>query len=160
VPPVPAGLSESNAEVRLRVRRSTWSPRSDRLSPSPGGPHDEQRERHERRREAPDGVHAASYRGQGFSLTHLVVGEDVAQTSPFSADELGGEVVFQAPSAPTMVEPANTWLIVAERSGGTPDKPNATMGPPTARNRYHAFTKAWVADIQAIYEAWSSNGDL
>jgi catechol 2,3-dioxygenase-like lactoylglutathione lyase family enzyme len=95
---------------------------------------------------------------EGFLVTHLVVAEDVATTSHFYADLLGGEVVFQASGAPTMIKLANTWVIVVEGGGGTPDKPDVTLGPPTDPHRFDAFMNIRVADIQAVYEAWSGKG--
>ena len=94
----------------------------------------------------------------GFLVTHLVVAADVATTSAFYADLLGGEIVFQSPGAPTMVKLANTWVIVVKGGGGTPDKPEVTLGPPTDRDRFHAFMNIRVADIQTIYGAWSAKG--
>ena len=95
---------------------------------------------------------------EGILATHLVVASDVAKTSHFYAELLGGRIVFQAPGAPTTVKLANTWVIVVEGGGGTPDKPDVTMSTPTDRNHFHAFMNIRVADIQAIYSEWSGRG--
>ena len=44
------------------------------------------------------------------------------------------------------------------RGGGTPDKPDVALGPPTDPHRFDAFMNIRVADIQAVYEAWSGKG--
>ncbi len=42
--------------------------------------------------------------------------------------------------------------IVVEGGGGTPDKPDVTLGTPADENRFDAFMNIRVADIQAVYE--------
>lgn len=95
---------------------------------------------------------------EGFLTTHLVVAADVGETSRFYAELLGGEVVFAAPGAPTFVRLANTWVIVVEGGGGTPDKPDVVLGPPADTDRFDAFMNIRVADIDATYRTWSARG--
>ena len=94
----------------------------------------------------------------GMLVTHLVVAADPAETSRFYSEQLGGEVVFTAPGAPTFVRLANTWVIVVEGGGGTPDKPEVVLTPPTDPDRFDAFMNIRVADIDAAYREWSSRG--
>ena len=91
-------------------------------------------------------------------VTHLVVAADVAETSRFYSDLLGGEIVYAAPGAPTFVKLANTWVIVAEGGEGTPDKPDVILEPPTDPSRFDAFMNVRVADIEATYREWSGRG--
>lgn len=95
---------------------------------------------------------------QGMLATNLVIAADVGETTRFYSDLLGGEVVFAAPGAPTFVRLANTWVIVAEGGGGTPDKPDVILEPPADPNRFNAFLNLRVADIEATYEEWSGRG--
>ena len=98
------------------------------------------------------------YRQKGSWFTSLVVAEDPEKTSAFYSDLLGGEIVYQAPGAPTFVKLANTWVIIAEGGGGTPDKPSVTLGPPADPHRFDAFMNIRVADIEAVYAEWSARG--
>ncbi len=95
---------------------------------------------------------------EGILVTNLVVAADIATTSHFYSELLGGEIVFESPGAPTFVKLANTWVIVVEGGGGTPDKPDVTLGTPADKNRFDAFMNIRVADIQAVYEEWSARG--
>ncbi len=88
---------------------------------------------------------------EGILVTHLVVAADIATTSHFYAELLSGEVVFESLGAPTFVKLANTWVIVVA-GGGTPDKPDVTLGTPPDENRFDAFMNIRVADIRAVYE--------
>ena len=45
---------------------------------------------------------------QGILVTNVVVAADVATTSHFYSELLGGEIVFEAAGAPTFVRLANT----------------------------------------------------
>jgi predicted enzyme related to lactoylglutathione lyase len=95
---------------------------------------------------------------EGFVVTNLVVANDIKKTSHFYSEQLGGKVVFQAPGGMTMIKLANGWVTVVEGGGGTPDKPDVTLAPPTDPNRFDAFMNLRVADVQAIYTEWSSRG--
>ena len=95
---------------------------------------------------------------EGVLVTNLVVAADVDQTSRFYSEQLGGEVVFSAPGAPTFVRLANTWVIVVEGGAGTPDKPDVVLAPPSDPNRFDAFMNLRVGDIDSVYREWSDRG--
>ena len=94
----------------------------------------------------------------GFVTTHFVVAEDIERTAHFYSHVLGGEVVFSAEDAPTVVKLANTWLIVNVGGGPTADKPTVTLEPPADPDRVSAFMNIRVADIAATYAEWSERG--
>jgi predicted enzyme related to lactoylglutathione lyase len=94
----------------------------------------------------------------GFVTTHFVVAEDIERTAHFYTHVLGGEVMFAAEGAPTVVKLANTWVIVNVGGGPTADKPTVTLEPPADPDRVNAFMNIRVADIAATYAEWSQRG--
>lgn len=98
---------------------------------------------------------------EGILLTHFVVVDDIARSRDFYAGVLGGEVVWpgdQEQGIPAMVKLANSWIIINIGGGPTEDKPDVTLDVPGDPNRTSAFLNIRVADIQAVYERWSSRG--
>src|SRR5919202_5528982 len=93
---------------------------------------------------------------EGFVLTHFIVAADVARSRDFYAGVLGGSVVMDG--EPTIVKLANSWVIINVGGGPTDDKPDVVLEPPTDLHRASAFLNIRVADIQAVYELWSSKG--
>ena len=59
---------------------------------------------------------------------------------------------------PTILQLANSWVIVNVGGGPTEDKPEVVLDVPDDPNRVSAFLNIRVADIQACYEEWSSKG--
>ena len=94
----------------------------------------------------------------GFVATHFVVAEDIERTANFYSHVLGGEVMFAAEGAPTLVRLANTWVIINVGGGPTADKPTVTLEPPADPDRVNAFMNIRVADIAATYAEWSRRG--
>jgi catechol 2,3-dioxygenase-like lactoylglutathione lyase family enzyme len=98
---------------------------------------------------------------EGILLTHFVVVSDIARSREFYAVVLGGEVVLdgdQDQGIPAMVKLANSWIIVNIGGGPTEDKPEVTLDVPADPHRTSAFLNIRVADIQSVYEDWSSRG--
>lgn len=93
---------------------------------------------------------------EGFVLTHFVVSADVPRSAAFYSDVLGGEVVMEG--EPTIVQLANSWVIINLGGGPTEDKPEVVLEAPTDPNRVSAFLNLRVADIQQVYEEWSARG--
>ena len=85
-----------------------------------------------------------------------MVTADVERSAAFYADVLGGEVVMEG--EPTIIQLANSWVIINVGGGPTEDKPEVILEPPQEPNRVIAFLNIRVADIQACYEEWSSKG--
>jgi catechol 2,3-dioxygenase-like lactoylglutathione lyase family enzyme len=93
---------------------------------------------------------------EGILLTHFVVSEDVERSRAFYSEVLGGEAVLEG--EPSMVQLANSWIIINVGGGPTVDKPEVILEPPPDPTRASSFLNIRVADIQAIYEEWSSRG--
>jgi catechol 2,3-dioxygenase-like lactoylglutathione lyase family enzyme len=93
---------------------------------------------------------------EGIVLTHFLVSADVGRSAAFYADVLGGEVVMEG--EPTIVQLANSWVIINVGGGPTDDKPEVVLEAPTDPNRVSAFLNIRVADIQQCYEDWKSKG--
>jgi catechol 2,3-dioxygenase-like lactoylglutathione lyase family enzyme len=93
---------------------------------------------------------------EGFVLTHFIVSEDVPRSAAFYSDVLGGEIVMEG--EPSIVQVANSWVIINVGGGPTEDKPEVVLEAPSDPNRVSAFLNIRVADIQACYEEWKSKG--
>jgi catechol 2,3-dioxygenase-like lactoylglutathione lyase family enzyme len=93
---------------------------------------------------------------EGFVLTHFIVSADVGRSATFYRDVLGGEVVMEG--EPTILQVANSWLIINVGGGPTEDKPEVVLDVPDDPNRVSAFLNIRVADIQACYEDWKAKG--
>jgi catechol 2,3-dioxygenase-like lactoylglutathione lyase family enzyme len=91
----------------------------------------------------------------GIVLTHFIVSEDLARSRDFYADVLGGEIV--SASEPTIVQLANSWIIINTGGGPTEDKPTVTLTAPDP-DTTSSFMNIRVANIQAVYEDWSAKG--
>jgi catechol 2,3-dioxygenase-like lactoylglutathione lyase family enzyme len=91
----------------------------------------------------------------GIALTHFIVSEDIARSRDFYADVLGGEVLLD--SEPTIVALANGWIIINTRGPPTDDKPTVTLAVPDP-NTISSFLNIRVANIQEVYDDWSSKG--
>ena len=81
---------------------------------------------------------------------------DVARSRAFYVDVLGGEALTEG--EPSIVQLANSWIIINVGGGPTDDKPDVALAPPSDPNRVSAFLNLRVADIHALYEQWTSRG--
>ena len=93
---------------------------------------------------------------EGFTLTHFLTVADVKRSAEFYVRVLGGNIVRSG--EPTIIQIANSWLIVNVGGGPTDDKPNVTLRPPQNPNEVSSFLNIRVADIRASYEQWRSRG--
>jgi catechol 2,3-dioxygenase-like lactoylglutathione lyase family enzyme len=93
---------------------------------------------------------------EGILLTHFIVSDDVERSRRFYTEVLGGEAVFEG--EPSIVQLANSWIIINLGGGPTDDKPTVTLGTPPDPDRTSAFLNIRVADIQAVYDEWSGRG--
>ena len=89
-------------------------------------------------------------------LTHFIVSRNVERSLRFYTDVLGGETMLEG--EPSIVALANGWIIINVGGGPTDDKPTVTLEPPSDLDRVSAFLNIRVADIHAVYEAWSRRG--
>jgi catechol 2,3-dioxygenase-like lactoylglutathione lyase family enzyme len=93
---------------------------------------------------------------EGILLTHFIVSDDVPRSVEFYSDVLGGETVMEG--EPSFVKLANSWIIINVGGGPTDDKPEVILETPPDPTRSSSFLNIRVADIQAVYEEWSSRG--
>lgn len=93
---------------------------------------------------------------EGIVLTHFVVSADVAASRDFYVGILGGVAVMEG--EPTVVQLANSWIIINVGGGPTDDKPDVVLDVPDDPNRVSVFLNIRVADIEQVYDEWSSRG--
>src|SRR5260370_29870125 len=74
---------------------------------------------------------------EGFVLTHFLTVADVNRSAEFYVRILGGTVVRSG--EPTIIQIANSWLIVNVGGGPTDDKPTVTLRPPVNPNEVSSF---------------------
>ena len=86
---------------------------------------------------------------EGFVLTHFLTVADVNRSAEFYVRIFGGTVVRSG--EPTIIQLANSWLIVNVGGGPTDDKPTVTLRPPVNPNEVSSFLNIRVADIRANY---------
>jgi hypothetical protein len=95
---------------------------------------------------------------EGIVLTHLIVSDDVERSRRFYREVLGGETVRGG--EPSFVALANSWTIINVGGGPTDDKPTVTLETPPDIDRVSSFLNIRVADIQAVYTAWSARSGV
>jgi catechol 2,3-dioxygenase-like lactoylglutathione lyase family enzyme len=93
---------------------------------------------------------------EGIVLTHFIVSDDVERSRGFYSDVLGGETVMTG--EPSIVQLANSWIIINVGGGPTIDKPEVILETPPDINRASSFLNIRVADIGAVYEQWRARG--
>lgn len=95
---------------------------------------------------------------EGFVATHTLIVEDVGRSVDFYVKALGATELMRIPDGPAILGFANTWIIINVGGGPTEDKPTVVLAPPDDPDRVDSFMNVRVADINAIYEAWSAAG--
>jgi len=93
---------------------------------------------------------------EGFILTYFLTVTDVKRSAEFYLRILGGQVIRSG--EPTIIQIANSWLILNVGGGPTDDKPNVTLRAPQNPNEVSSFLNIRVADIWASYEEWRRRG--
>jgi lactoylglutathione lyase len=93
---------------------------------------------------------------EGFILTHFLTVADVKRSAEFYLRILGGNVVREG--EPTIIQIANSWLILNVGGGPTDDKPTVTLHTPQNPNEVSSFMNIRVADIRTSYENWQKKG--
>jgi catechol 2,3-dioxygenase-like lactoylglutathione lyase family enzyme len=96
------------------------------------------------------------YPREGIVLTHFIVSADVDRSRAFYTDVLGGETVREG--EPSVVQLANSWVIINVGGGPTVDKPDVILETPPDPTRSSSFLNIRVADIAQVYEEWRSRG--
>ena len=92
----------------------------------------------------------------GFLVTHFLTVRDQARSRDFYAGILGGTVI--APESPCIIKLSNSWIILNDGGGPTPDKPDVTLEPPQNSTLINSFLNLRVADIHACYAEWKAKG--
>jgi lactoylglutathione lyase len=93
---------------------------------------------------------------QGFVLTHFLTVADVQRSADFYARVLDGKILRKG--QPTILQVANSWIILNVGGGPTDDKPSVTLHPPTNPDDASSFMNIRVADVQACYDDWRDKG--
>jgi len=93
---------------------------------------------------------------EGFILTHFLTVADVKRSAEFYLRILEGNVVREG--EPTIIQIANSWLILNVGGGPTDDKPTVTLRTPQNPNEASNFMNIRVADIRSCYEEWRRRG--
>jgi lactoylglutathione lyase len=93
---------------------------------------------------------------EGFVLTYFLTVVDVTRSADFYLRVLGGRVIRSR--EPTIIQIANSWLVLNLGGGPTDDKPTVTLHPPQNPNEFSSFMNIRVADIRASYEDWRRKG--
>jgi lactoylglutathione lyase len=93
---------------------------------------------------------------EGFVLTHFLTVADIKQSAEFYLRIFGGKVIRGG--EPTIIQIANTWLVLNVGGGPTDDKPTITLSTPQNLNEASNFMIIRVADIWASYNEWKNRG--
>src|SRR5579862_148452 len=92
----------------------------------------------------------------GILLTHLLIVADQDRSRAFYRDVLGAEVVRERD--PVVLKLSNSWLIINVGGGPTDDKPDVIAAPPQSAHVLTSGLNIRVADVHAVYAAWSARG--
>lgn len=93
---------------------------------------------------------------EGFVLTHFLTVKDVKRSTEFYLKILGGKVIRSG--EPTVLQIANSWLVLNVGGGPTDDKPTITLHTPQSPNDVSNFMIIRVADIWLSYNDWKNKG--
>jgi len=93
---------------------------------------------------------------EGFYVTHFLTVKNQEKSKAFYVGILGGKVVN--PENPSIVKLSNSWIILNNGGGPTPDKPEVFLEAPQATNKVNSFINLRVADINTCYRDWKDRG--
>ena len=93
---------------------------------------------------------------EGFIVTHFVTVADVKRSAEFYLRILEGNVVREG--EPTIIQIANSWIILNVGGGPTEDKPTVTLRTPQNPSEASNFMNIRVVDILSCYEEWRKRG--
>ncbi len=93
---------------------------------------------------------------EGFVLTQFLTVADVKRSADFYLRILGGKVIRSG--EPTIIQIANSGLVLNLGGGPTDDKPTISLHTPENPNEFSSFMNIRVADIQTSYEDWRKKG--
>ena len=81
---------------------------------------------------------------------------DIKQSAEFYLRVFGGKIIRSG--EPTIIQIANSWLVLNVGGGPTDDKPTITLNTPQNLNEASNFMIIRVADIWTSYSKWQSRG--
>lgn len=93
---------------------------------------------------------------EGFILTHFLTVTDIKRSADFYMRILGAKVLVTG--EPTIMQIANSWLIINVGGGPTDDKPDVILYPPKDQNKASNFMNIRVADVWSCYNEWRDKG--
>lgn len=93
---------------------------------------------------------------EGFVLTHFLTVENVKRSAEFYFRVFGGNIIREG--EPTIIQIANSWLILNVGGDPTDDKPTVTLRTPHNPDEVSSFINIRVADIHWCYEEWRKRG--
>jgi len=93
---------------------------------------------------------------EGIILTHFLTVANVKRSAEFYLRMFGGKVIRSG--EPTIMQIANSWLILNVAGGPTDDKPTMTLRTPQNPNEASNFMNIRVADIWSDYQEWRKRG--
>jgi lactoylglutathione lyase len=93
---------------------------------------------------------------EGFVLTHFLTVADVERSAEFYLRIFGGNTIRKG--EPTIIEIANSWIVLNVGGGPTDDKPTVTLQTPQILKEASNFMIIRVADIWSSYKEWKSRG--
>ena len=91
-----------------------------------------------------------------FVLTHFLTVEDVKRSEEFYLRVFGGNVVRRG--EPTIIQIANSWVVLNQGGDPTDDKPTVTLRTPENLDEASNFMIIRVADIWSCYNEWRKRG--
>lgn len=98
----------------------------------------------------------AYYPKEGFVLTHFLTVADLSRSSEFYLRIFGGKVVRSG--EPTIIQIANSWIVLNQGGRPTDDKPDVTLHTPINLKEASNFMIIRVADIWSYYKEWQKKG--
>ena len=101
-------------------------------------------------------VNNAYYPKEGFVLTHFLTVMDLKLSAEFYLRVFRGKVIRNG--EPTIIQIANSWVVLNKGGGPTDDKPTVTLRAPLNSDEASNFMIIRVADIWACYEEWRKRG--
>ena len=93
---------------------------------------------------------------EGFVLTHFLTVADVERSAEFYLRIFEGKIIRKG--EPTIIEIANSWIVLNVGGGPTDDKPTVTLQTPRNPKEASNFMIIRVADIWSSYKEWKSRG--
>lgn len=101
-------------------------------------------------------VNNADHPKEGFVLTHFLTVMDLKLSAEFYLRVFRGKVIRNG--EPTIIQIANSWVVLNKGGGPTDDKPTVTLRAPLNSDEASNFMIIRVADIWACYEEWRKRG--